>query len=228
MRRVSPALFAYFALACSPAVEAPAMGGDAGIGAASAVDVDSGPRADDGGIIVSPADTGDASDGGQMPRPAGGCTRQEDCAMHLTCRLAAGEPGRCVSVSCNQDLDCRGRDARCDMGSLTCEPDQRPRCVTDRDCAWETTTRCNRILRRCEMKEEGACAGDFWCDRGQRCDRQTRNCVAVDHCSNDLDCVLGQRCESLRCRQHHLGDPCAHDGECPDDALCRDALCATP
>ena len=163
------------------------------------------------------------------PRPDGGCTREEDCPLHLTCRLVAGEPGRCVSVSCVQDLDCRGRDARCDRGSQTCEPDQRPRCVTDRDCPWESTTRCNRILRRCEMKEEeGACAGDFWCDRGQRCDRQTRNCVAVEHCSNDLECVLGQRCESLRCRDHQLGDPCVHDGECPDDALCREARCVVP
>ena len=161
-----------------------------------------------------------------QPRSDGRCTREEDCELHLTCGVGGDGLNQCLPVRCTQDLDCRGRDARCNAQTLTCEPDNRPRCVTDRDCPWDTGSRCNRLLRRCELKEEeGACAGDFWCERGQRCDRETRNCIDVDTCRYDLDCRLDRRCDASVCRLHELGDACVYDSDCPADAACLEQQC---
>jgi hypothetical protein len=160
-----------------------------------------------------------------QPRSDGRCTREEDCELHLTCGVGADGLNQCLPVPCAQDLDCRGRDARCNTQTQTCEPDNRPRCVTDRDCPWDTASRCNRLLRRCELKEDSACAGDFWCERGQRCDRATRNCIDVDTCRYDLDCRLDRRCDQSVCRLHELGDACVYDSDCPAEGLCSEQQC---
>jgi cysteine-rich repeat protein len=80
MRRSSNVLFACFALACSPAVEAPSMGGDAGTGLADAsVRSDGGEPAEDGGGSVLPVDGGEVTvrDAGSVGREDGGLTPRD-------------------------------------------------------------------------------------------------------------------------------------------------------
>ncbi len=183
-------------------------------------------------VVESCEETGNCAEGlvcedrRCQPRGDGRCTREEDCELHLTCTVGGDGLNQCLPVPCEQDLDCRGRDARCNTQTLTCEPDNRPRCVTDRDCPWDTASRCNRLLRRCELKEdEGACAGDIWCEQGQRCDRETRNCIDPEACRYDLDCRIDHRCVETRCRAHQLGDACRYDSDCPDEGMCTEQQC---
>lgn len=138
--------------------------------------------------------------------PALGITPWRDDAPLTVCRgeFALAPPtsqpgGLCVrataaAIECQTDRDCASREL-CHCGRCTVAY-----CAVASDC--DPPRSCNFAQHRCDL----SCGSDRDCGAGERC----LGGVCRGRCLDSTDCQFGEVCEGSFC----IGDDCSQDSEC--------------
>lgn len=147
------------------------------------------------------------------------------------CSATPGSPsseicGDAIDSDCDGDPDdgcpcttdpCCAVDADCASGACDETAGLCVECTGDGDC---TSGRCNVAIFECVE-----CLDDPDCSNGEVCDQSTATCVAPKGCASDLNCAVGQICESRACVD---GCRVGANAYCPDETTCEPAEAGNP